>query len=159
MKVLLFIFSIFLLSLPGKSQDNLTVFETISKAMKEYKPDTSEVPNDRITAKIIELRSLKGGFNINEAIEFKIQEDMQKNESTKEYLLKLSQSFKTGLGRKWLDNAVTWIYRKEFSYRELKQLVKFYKTPAGQKMAKDFPVIMLQSLAAAETIQKILIKK
>jgi len=159
MKTLLFFLAIVFFALPGKAQDNSSVFENISKAVKEYKMDTSEVPNDKTTAKIIELRSLKGGFNINEVIEFKIQEDLQKNESSKEELLKLSQSFKTGLGRKWLDNAVIWIYRKEFSYSELKQLVKFYKTAAGQKLAKDFPVIMLQSLAAAETIQKILIKK
>jgi hypothetical protein len=32
--------------------------------------------------------------------------------------------------------------------------VKFYKTNAGQKMATDFPVIMLQSLKAAEMIKE-----
>ncbi|MEO6612333.1 MAG: DUF2059 domain-containing protein [Chitinophagaceae bacterium] len=153
---------ILLLSLLGQAanaQDSSSVFESISKAMKEYVLETSEVPADKITAAIKELRSLKGGFNINEVVEFKISESIQKNEGSKDELLQLSRSFQNGLGKKWLDNAVTWIYRKHFTYEELKAMVKFYKTSAGQKMAKEFPVVMLNSLAAAETIQKILTKK
>src|SRR5690606_18837629 len=106
--------------------------------------------------KIVELQALKGGFNINEAIEFKIQEEISKNESSKEDLLKIRENFKHGLAKKWLDNAIIWIYRQEFSYPELKQLVKFYKTPAGQKMARDFPLVMLKSLTAAEMIRNVI---
>ncbi len=159
MRSILIIIAIGLFTPLCKAQDSLHVFENIAKALKEYKIDTSDAPADKITAKIEELRSLKAGFKINEAIEFKIGEEMQKNETPKEDLIKLSESFKNGTGKKWLDNAVTWIYRQHFSYRELKQLVNFYKTAAGQKMAKAFPIIMLKSLAAGETIQKILTKK
>jgi hypothetical protein len=127
--------------------------------MKEYVPDTSDVPADKITATINKLRSLKGGFNINDAVEFKLRESIQENEGSKEQLLELSRSFQNGRGKRWLDNAVTWIYRKHFTFAELKAMVKFYKTPAGQKMASEFPFVMLNSLAAAETIQKMLTKK
>jgi hypothetical protein len=143
----------------ASAQDSSSIFESLSRAMKEYQLDTSAVPADRTTTMIKELRSLKGGFNINEAIEFKIQESIGKKEGSKEELLRLSDSFQHGLGKKWLENAVIWIYRNHFTYTELKEMVRFYKTSAGQKLARDFPVVMLQSLAAAETIQTMLTKQ
>jgi len=131
------------------------IFDRIARGVKDFKLDTSAAPDDKITRKINELRNLRGGFNINEAVDFKIEEDKQKNEIPKEELEKLSGFFKSGDGKKWLDNAVIWIYRQHFTYKELKQLVKFYKTSAGQKLATDFPVIMIQSLKAAEMIKDI----
>lgn len=131
----------------------VSVFGKISEEVKNFKLDTSSVPNDRITRKIQELRKLRGGFNINEAIDYKLEEDRQKNEVSKAEMDKFSVFFKYGDGKKWLDNSMIWIYREHFTYRELKKLVKFYKTSAGQKMATDFPVIMLKSLAAAEAIK------
>jgi uncharacterized protein len=130
-----------------------SIFERIATGVKDYKLDTSAAPNDKITKKILELRDLRGGFNINEAIDFKIAEDRQKNEVSKEELDKIASFFKSGNGKRWLDNAIVWIYRNHFTYSELKQLVKFYRTSAGQKMADDFPVIMLQSLRAGEMIK------
>lgn len=131
------------------------IFTRLTNDLKDYKPDTSAVPGDKITRVITELRNLRGGFNINEAIEFKLEEDSQKKEITETEYEKLSLYFKTGNGKKWLDNAVNRIYRQHFTYRELKKLVKFYKTSAGQKMATEFPVVMMKSLVAAETIKKI----
>lgn len=147
------------------AQDNTSqkpgaaVFERIMKAATAYKLNTSTPPDDKITKKIIELRDLRGGFNINEAIAFKLEEDRQKKEMPEADLKKLADFFTTGQGKTSLDNAVTWIYRDNFTYKELKQLVKFYKTSAGQKMADNFPVIMLQSLAAAEQIKGGFMKK
>jgi hypothetical protein len=131
------------------------IFDRITKGLKDFRLDTSAAPDDKITWKIIELRNLRGGFNINEAVDFKIEEDKQKNEMSKEELEKLSKFFKSGEGKKLLDNAVIWIYRQHFTYRELKQLIKFYQTSAGQKLATEFPVIMIQSLKAAEMIKEI----
>lgn len=152
----------FLLSSIGFSQSDTTannirsaIFDRIAKDVKEFQLDTTAAPDDKITRKIMELRSLRGGFNINEAIDFKIKDDRQKNEVPKADLEKFATFFKSGDGKPWLDNAMIWIYRKHFTYDELKQLVKFYKTSAGQKMATDFPVIMMQSLRAAEMIKDI----
>ncbi len=131
----------------------LPVFERITQEMKNFKPDTTAAPNDRITKKIMELRKLKGGFNINEAIDFKLAEDKQKKDISAEEFTRLSYFFQSGNGRKWLDNAVIWIYRQHFNYKELKQVVKFYKTSGGQKMAGDFPIVMLKTLAAGEMIK------
>lgn len=122
--------------------------------MSEFKLDSTTAPDDKITRKILELRQLKGGFNINEAIDFKLEEDRQNGEQPPAELAAFSSFMKTGNGKKWLDNAVIWIYRQQFSLKELKQIVKFYKTDGGKKMAEQFPVIMIESLAAAEIIKK-----
>lgn len=123
--------------------------------MSAYKPDTTPPPADKITQKIVELRKLRGGFNINEALAFKMEEDRQKGELPADVQKKLADYFTTGNGKRWLDNAVIWIYRNRFTYDELKSLVKFYKTSAGQKMASDFPVIMLESLAAGQMLKEV----
>ena len=129
------------------------VFEKITQSLKEFKLDTTTPPDDKLTRKIVELKSLKGIFNINEAIEFKIAEDRQKKEITSEDLNKLEAFFKSASGQRMLNNSTIWIYRNHFNYKEIKQILKFYKTSAGQKMAADFPVIMLKSFMAAEMIK------
>jgi len=157
--ILLFAFCLFAPTVFSQSDSTKaginSIFERIGKEVKDYRLDTTNAPNDKIMRKIIELRNLRGGFNINEALEYKLEEDRQKNEVPKEELDNLSNFFKSGNGKKWLDNAVIWIYREHFSYKELKQLVKFYKTEAGQKMATDFPVIMMQTLTAGEMIRNL----
>lgn len=137
---------------------NSTIFERLTKDLKEYRPDTTEVPDDKITMAIKELRNLRGGFNINEAIEYKLEEDKQKKEMPEAEFEKFSIFLRSGNGKKWLDNSVTWIYRQHFTYRELKALIKFYKTSAGQKMATEFPMVMMKSLAAAENVKEIYMK-
>ncbi|MBC7875328.1 MAG: DUF2059 domain-containing protein [Ferruginibacter sp.] len=134
------------------------VFESIAAELKTFKPDTSAVPDDKITRKILQLRAIKGGFNIDEAIAFKTGEEKAKGEKSKEETQQLSDYFTTGQGHQLLTNAVTRIYREEFTYGELKKLVKFYKTSAGQKLSQRFPVVMLKSLAAAEIIKGYLAK-
>lgn len=142
-----------LLAVSGFAQTS-GAFEKITTAVKEYKIDTSAVPGDKKTRKIIALREAKGGFNINEAIQYKLGEELQKKEKPADELQKMAAYFTSGPGKQQLDNAIIWIYRNTFSYKELKQLVKFYRSKTGQKMSASFPVIMLESLAAAEIIQK-----
>lgn len=130
------------------------VFQRIAKNVEHYKPDTSAAPDDKSTQLIKELRALRGGFNINEAIEYKLQEEKQDKKMSDSAYNILSAFFKNGNGKRWLDNAVIWIYRQSFTHQELKTLVKFYKTSAGQKFAADFPLILIKSAMAADMIQK-----
>jgi hypothetical protein len=132
---------------------HLAFVQNMMKEVGAYKPDTTSPPADKITQKIIELRKLRGNFNINEVVAFKLEEDKQKGDLSAEKQKQLFDYFTTGNGKRWLDNAAIWLYRNRFSYRELKQLVKFYRTSAGQKMAADFPVIMMESLAAAQMLK------
>lgn len=138
----------------GINADLSGAFERITKKVANYRPDTSTAPNDKITRKILQLRSLRGGFNINEAVAFMIEEERKKGEKPAAQLDLLAAFFTLGDGRRWLNNAAVWIYRNHFTYKELKQLVKFYKTSAGKKMADDFPIIVLKSMAAAEMLKK-----
>ena len=121
--------------------------------VKAFVPDTTDVPDDKLTQKIKELRNLRGGFNINEAIAFKIEEDRQNKETPEAELNKIGAFFTSGNGKRLLDNSVIWIYRRRFTEAEINSLLKFYKTSAGQKMASNFPLIMMQSLKAAEIIK------
>lgn len=130
------------------------IFEKIALEMKEFKLDTTAVPNDKLSKRIEKLRSLKGGFNINEAIEFKIAEERSKENAPTEELNKIEAFFKNGNGKKWLNNAVIWIYRKQFTLKEINQLIRFYKSSAGQKMSEKFPILMIQSLKAGEEIKE-----
>ncbi len=130
------------------------IFEKIVLEMKEFKLDTTAVPNDKLSKRIEKLRSLKGGFNINEAIEFKIAEERSKENAPTKELDKIEAFFKTGNGKKQLNNAVIWIYRKQFTLKEINQLIRFYKSSAGQKMAEKFPILMIQSLKAGEEIKE-----
>lgn len=130
------------------------IFERLATEMKEFKPDTTAVPEDKITAKIRELRQLKGGFNIEEALKYKLQEDREKKTMAVEEIDRFEAFMTTGAGKRWLDNAVIHIYRNHFTYQELKELVAFYKTSAGKKLSADFPVIIVKALAAGEQIKQ-----
>jgi hypothetical protein len=76
------------------------VFDKIAKSVKDFHVDTTAAPDDKITRKIIELKNLRGGFNINEAVDFKIEEDRQKNEVPKAELEKFAIFFKSGDGKR-----------------------------------------------------------
>ena len=154
----LLIFASILASAQVDTAGKAGAFQKIMAEVQSYKIDTTAVPEERITRKIRQLRYLKGGFNINEAIAFKMDEDEAKKEMPAETIEKLRKEFTSGRAKQLLDNATTWIYRQHFDYKELKQLVKFYKTSAGQKLATDFPVIMLKSLMAAQLIKDQVVK-
>lgn len=131
----------------------LSTFDRISLELEAYKPDTSTPPNDRSTQTIREIMSMRGGFNINEAIEYKLQEDRARGDIAEVDLNRLALYLQSGEGRRQLDNAVIWIYRNTFNLKELQQIKSFYATSAGQKMADRFPVLMLKSLAAAQLLK------
>jgi len=136
--------------------DTAGIFGRITTELKNYRPDTSAVPQDRFTRKIVELRQLRGGFNIDEAIRFKMEEEETKNPGNHETAL-LKEQFTSGPAQRWLSNATIWVYRRQFTYKEIKKLVKFYRTPAGQKLANTQPIVMVETLAAAAMIQEILL--
>ena len=149
------ILALFLLfSFSGTGQNDSSVFNRITKEMGTFKPNFSVPPADKTTSKIRELRNLKGGFNIREAIAFKLEEDRKQNKMPETEWKELSTYMTTGKGAGDIDNAVIWIYRDNFSYEELKRLVRFYKTPAGKKMNELFPFVMLKSLAVAEIVKE-----
>jgi hypothetical protein len=159
MKHLIYTFCLFLIinskahAQPDSARKNEMIAKIIA-GMKEFQPDTTTPPQDKLTESIKELRSLKGGFNIQTAIEIKIAEEREKAELPKEQIDRLADFLQNGKGKLWLENASIWIYRAHFSYKDIRSLIKFYKTDAGQKYANEFPLVVLEALASGEMIKR-----
>ncbi|MFI5187789.1 MAG: DUF2059 domain-containing protein [Chitinophagales bacterium] len=155
-KVLFFIcflsLTIFSSAQKDTTQNIPSVFEKMMTELKTFVPDTSNVPDDKFTREIKKLRHPEGSFTINEVVVYKIQDDKNKKEISAQTANTLLQQFTNGDGKRWLTNAIMWVYRKHFTYKEMKQLVKFSGTSAGKKMAAEFPIIILQSVTALQGI-------
>ena len=131
------------------------IFNRVVQTMQSFTPDTTAPPADKTTARIKELIRLRGGFNLPEAVAYMIAEEWQKGETPKAVLDARAAFFTTGNGARWMNHALVWICRSHFTDKELKQLIRFYKTGAGRKMAADFPIIVLKSLAVGEMLKKL----
>ena len=51
---------------------------------------------------------------------------------------------------KELDNGVAVIYDKNFTHKEIKDIIKFYKTKSGKKLLSKIPEITLQSMEVGQ---------
>lgn len=73
MKIIIYLVCLLLAqSLQGQNNNNGDTFTIITAEIKEYKLNIKSPPDDKKTASIRHLRSLRGGFNIQEAINFKL---------------------------------------------------------------------------------------
>lgn len=152
MKNNILLFFLFFSGLAYSQDSSKEIFQSISTELKQFTVDTSDVPQDELTEEIRRMREAKGGFNINNAILFKIAEDRNNGKISAEEADKTERFFTTGDGKKWLENAVIRIYRNHFSLEEVKEITKFYQSAAGKKMAESSPIIMAESLKSAEKI-------
>jgi len=161
-KIILFTFMGCFLALTTHAQNDsvqkgkaTNLIERVTREISQFKIDTASVPNDKITRKIEELRKYRGKFNVDALVDFKLQQDKKNHKISDAEYDKVYNFFKNGDGNKWLDNAVIWIYRKHFTYKELKVLVRFYKSSAGQKWSAEFPIVVIQNVLAAQQVGKI----
>lgn len=152
MKNLLLITFLLLSKLIYCQNSGMEVFKRISAEVENFTVNTSAVPEDKLTQEIRKLRKAKGGFNIDDAVLYKIAEDRNKNDISGEEAEKLINFFTKGDGKIMLENAVIWIYRDHFTQPEIKKLKRFYSSSAGKKMSQNFPIIMIESLKSAEKI-------
>lgn len=137
-------------------KENVPAFmQRVTKEISEFKIDTTTVPNDKITRKIEELRKYRGNFNVNTLVDFMLQQEKNSHKIPEASYNKAYNFFKNGDGARWLHNAVIWIYRKHFTYKELKAMTRFYKSSAGQKWASEFPIVAIQNFLAAQQIGKV----
>ena len=118
--------------------------------------DTVAVPEDAFTKKIRKLRIERSGFDIETLIRVKLMEEEQKDKvHSKEFYDKLLQEVTQGSTSKLIDRAIINLYRNAFTEKEVDQLIKFYKTPAGKKMNKEFILLMLRSAKDVEALLKL----
>ncbi|MBK6473732.1 MAG: DUF2059 domain-containing protein [Flavobacteriales bacterium] len=141
-----------LLNTTYAQQVDTTIFARINEQIQHFVPDTANVPVDSVTYRIRELRALKGGFNIQEAMAYKLTEALGKQEISDSTYQALSTYIESGNGKRLLDNAITAIYRDQFTYAELGDLIAFYSSPTGQKIARETPLIIVASIKSAEFV-------
>jgi len=124
------------------------------------KSDTIAAPDDAMTKKIRLLLRERSGLTIQSLLQIKIAEEQQKDTThSKEYYNKLVNDVKTGITGKLLDNCLVNIYRRTFTEDEIDELIRFYNTPAGKKMDKEFLLLLLQSVKDAEQLLKLAAKR
>lgn len=104
------------------------------------------------------MRKYRGKFNIEALVDYKLRQDAKSHKLSEAEYNNVYDFFKNGDGKRWLDNAVIWVYRKHFTYKELKILTRFYKTSAGQKWSAEFSIVVIQNVLAAEQVGKIYMK-
>jgi hypothetical protein len=123
--------------------------------------DTLDAPNDALTQKIRELRKLRSGLTVEGIVQLKMMEEKQKDTSAakKEFYDKLLKEATQGRTAKLIDNCMINMYRRTFTEQEVDDLVRFYKTSAGQKMDKEFLVLLVESAKGAEQLLKMAAEK
>ncbi|MDQ2718381.1 MAG: DUF2059 domain-containing protein [Bacteroidota bacterium] len=120
------------------------------------KLDTSFVPNDSFTKKIKLLRSEKKGLNVETVLRMKIMEEQQKDTAhSKDFYNKLLEEVTAGKTSVLIDNSMVNLYRRNFTEKEIDDLIIFYKTSAGKKMDKEFILLMVESMKDAEQLLKL----
>ncbi len=117
--------------------------------------DTLTPPNDGLTRKIKELRKERKGINIGAVIQIKLLEERAKDTTRpKSFYDNLEAELTTGNSARLLENSLVNIYRRSFSLKEIKRLIRFYKTSAGRKMDDEYVLLLVQSVKDAEQIMK-----
>jgi Uncharacterized protein conserved in bacteria (DUF2059) len=123
------------------------------------KSDTVAVPNDLLTKKIKMLLDEKKGLTIGTILRIKITEEQQKDTShSKDFYTKLLDEVTTGKTGKLIENSLINLYRKNFTEKEIDELINFYKTSAGKKMDTEFLLLLVESVKDAEQLLKLAAK-
>ncbi len=118
--------------------------------------DTAAVPNDGMTKKIKLLRSEKRGLNLETVLRIKLTEQQQKDTThSKEFYDKLLSEVTTGKTSILIENSLINLYRRNFSEKEIDELISFYKTSAGKKMDTEYILLMVESMKDAELLLKL----
>jgi hypothetical protein len=119
------------------------------------KDDTASVPQDQLTQKIKLLRSERSGLTTETIIKIKLAEEQQKDKKhDKAFYERLEKELTSGHTGQLLENCLVNLYRRTFTEEEIEELFRFYKTPAGKKMDKEFLLLMVQSVKDAEQLLK-----
>jgi hypothetical protein len=119
------------------------------------KLDTLTPPKDALTAKIKTLRAERHGINIDAVIQIKLMEERAKDTvRPAAFYDKLQAELTTGRTGQLLENSIVNLYRRTFNESDLDELIRFYKTPAGKKMDKEFILLLVASVKDAEQLMK-----
>ena len=121
--------------------------------------DTTHVPNDELTAAILDLMKVTGAMNLGAQMAKNVTE-MQKNNPNNqlpdEFFDRLIKEYESGPASKWILNGIVRIYRNKFRLEEVKLITAFYQTPAGKKAVSLLPAITQECMQEGQLIGRYL---
>jgi Uncharacterized protein conserved in bacteria (DUF2059) len=121
--------------------------------------DTIPAPGDVLTKKIKKLRAAKNGIDMETVLRIKIMEEQQKDSKhSKGFYDSLLNEVTTGKTGRLIENCIINIYRRTFTETEIDDLIKFYATSAGKKLNKEYILLLVESVKAAEQLLKLAVK-
>jgi hypothetical protein len=105
--------------------------------------DTTAAPNDELTIAIKKLIEVTNGMNTSKTL-MKGSLESQRKLNTRvpdEFYDRMLAAVESGQVNGYIENIVVKIYRQKFTLEEVKEVVKFYDSPIGKKMAVESPII------------------
>jgi hypothetical protein len=105
--------------------------------------DTVPPPNDELTSAIKKLVEVTNGMNTSKTL-MKGSLESQRKLNTNvpdEFYDRMLAAVESGQVNGYIENIVVKIYRQKFTLEEVNEVVKFYDSPIGKKMAVESPII------------------
>lgn len=117
--------------------------------------DTVAAPNDDLTTEIKKLLAITNSLNTATVVMKETINSQRKLKSIpvpEEFYDRFLAAIDNGQVGGMLENAVIKIYRQKFTRQEISEIIKFYGTPVGKKLAVELLPIASASRAEGEKI-------
>jgi hypothetical protein len=101
--------------------------------------DTIPPPNDELTKEIKKLLQVTNGILASKTLMSGMLATQRKNNTTlpDEFYVRMLGAIENGQVTGYIENSVVKIYRTKFTVEEIKEVIKFYDSPVGKKMAAE----------------------
>jgi len=117
--------------------------------------DTTAAPNDDLTKEIKKLLTITNSMNTAIVVMKGTIESQRQNPSVQlpdEFYNRFIAAIDNGRVGGMLENAIIKIYRQKFTKEEMQEVIKFYESPVGKKMAAESAFVADNSRIEGEKI-------
>jgi hypothetical protein len=117
--------------------------------------DTTAAPNDDLTNEIKKLLNITNSMSTAVVVMKGTIESQRQNPSVQlpdEFYTRFIAAIDNGRVGGMLENTIIKIYRKKFNREEIQEVIKFYESPVGKKMAAESTFIADNSRIEGEKI-------
>jgi hypothetical protein len=117
--------------------------------------DTTAAPNDDLTKEIKKLLSITNSMNTAVVVMKATIESQRKSQNVQlpeEFYTRFIAAIDNGQIGGMLENVIIKIYRQKFTKEEMQEVIKFYESPVGKKMAAESAFIASSSSTEGEKI-------
>jgi uncharacterized protein len=105
--------------------------------------DTIPPPNDELTKEIKKLLQVTNGINTSKTVMRGAIESQRKMNSglPDEFYVRMLAAVENGQVSGYIEHVIVKIYRQKFTVEEVREVIKFYDSPIGKKMAAESATI------------------